>query len=136
MKKRLLQLKLNESNCIVIGSGILQALKIRNSKDIDIITSENDYKRLKESKKFSVQINQYNKEILTDDHFEIGTNWEVLNKRYTFDDFKNDSIVIDEVRYLSLDFLYRIKANWIKEGKARPKDIIDIELIENYYKTK
>jgi|SRR3989338_751658 len=132
MNNKLNELGLDASNSIVIGSGILQALGIRISKDIDLVVSQDAYVRLKESGKFSPYVNQYKKEVLIDDLFEIGTSWDVLNKKYQFDDFKDDSIVIDEVRYVTLDFLYKVKDSWFKAGTARPKDLDDLNLIEEF----
>lgn len=132
IKDKLNKLNLNIDNSVVIGSGILQALGVRESKDIDLVISQDEYNRLKESKDFTVEINQYGKEVLTGDLFEIVTGWEVLDKDYKFNDLKENSVVIDDVRYITLDFLYQIKDSWLKKGKARPKDLVDLKLIENY----
>jgi len=134
MKDKLDKLGLNPKNSVVIGSGILQALKIRNSNDIDIVASKNAYDRLKESGKFSAHLSKRKKEILKNDLFEIGTSWDVLGKRYELNDFNNDSEIIEGVRYITLDFLYGVKENWLKEGTARPKDITDLKLIKKYKK--
>ncbi len=131
MKKILQKLGLNPNNSIIIGSGILQALGIRKSKDIDIVVNQEIYDSLKKSGKFTTSKN-HGRETLTDDLFEIGTSWNVLGKSHNFKDFDNDSIVIDGVRYITLDFLYKAKRSWVQGGYARQKDIEDIKLIEKY----
>ncbi len=131
MKKKLQKLGLNSDNSIVIGSGILQALEIRKSKDIDIVTTQKIYDILKKSGKFTIKQNN-GREILTKDLLEIGTKWKVLGKSYKFEDFNNNSIVIDNIRYITLEFLYKAKKSWVREGTVRPKDKIDIKLIEEY----
>lgn len=133
MEDKLKELDLNHNNSVVIGSGILQALGIRNSKDIDLVVPQKDYNRLRDSGQFSIKVSEYTKkEILTDDLFEIGTSWEVLDKSYEFNDFIKNSIVIDGVRYVTLDFLYEVKNSWVQLGTSRPKDIDDLQLIKQY----
>lgn len=134
MKGNLQKIGLTADNAVVIGSGILQALGIRQSNDIDIVASQAEYDRLKTSGKFSTHKTQYKKEVLTDELFEIGTSWDILGKNYRFDDLKKESVVIDNVRYITLDFLYKIKTSWIAEKTVRPKDIADLRLIEEYNK--
>ena len=131
MKKVLQKLGLNSNNSIVIGSGILQARGIRKSKDMDIVVTQEIYNSLKKSGKFAISKN-HGRETLADNLFEIGTSWNVLGKSYRFKDFENDSIVIDGVRFISLDFLYKAKRSWVDGGYARKKDIKDVKLIEKY----
>ncbi len=135
MKDKLEAFGLTPSNSIVIGSGILAVLSIRTSKDIDVIVTQSVYDSLKNSGKFTIS-ETHGREILVDDMFEIGTNWEVLGKQRSFEDLVPDSIVINSVRYITLDFLYRVKKSWLQDGEARPKDIADVELIENYLQNK
>ena len=131
MKKVLQKLSLNPNNSIVIGSGILQVLGIRKSKDIDVVASQDVYDSLKKSGKFTVSKN-HGREVLSDGIFEIGTSWKVLDKSYRFEDFTNDSIVINGVRYITIGFLYKAKKSWVDGGYARQKDIEDVRSIEKY----
>lgn len=134
MKKTVGKLGLLSSNSIVIGSGILQALGIRESNDIDLVVTEEVYFSLKKTGRLKVTLN-HGKKILSDDTFEIGMSWFVFGKTYKFEDFKDESVVIDGVRYIKLDFLYRVKKSWLKDKVVRPKDIRDVELIEEYLKS-
>ena len=72
MKKVLQKLGLKPNNSIVIGSGILQALGIRKSKDIDIIVTQEIYDSLKKTGKFDV-LQNHDRESLKGGFFEIGT---------------------------------------------------------------
>jgi len=54
-KKRLLEIGIDSRNGVVIGSGILQALKIRDSKDIDVVVNDDSYNKLKSSRTFKVE---------------------------------------------------------------------------------
>lgn len=125
------ELDLDVSNSIVIGSGILQALNIRSSNDVDLVVLQSEYTRLSKSGKFSKELS-YGQEILVGDDLEIRLSWEVLAKIYKFNDFKPHSILIDGVRYINLEFLERVKSDWLSRDKAREKDKKDIELIAQY----
>lgn len=133
MKDDLRQFGLKTDNSVVIGSGILQALEIRESKDIDLVTTQEIFDHLKKSGKFSVA-EDHGREILTDGKYEIGTYWKVLEKLYEFEDFEDESIVIDGVRYITLNFLYRVKKSWLHMDDVREKDTKDVYLIEKYMK--
>lgn len=131
MENMLRELDLNPNNSIVIGSGVLQALGIRKSKDIDMVVNQEAYGLLKESKKFTIQ-ESHGRETLSDDLFEIAASWNVLDRTYKFEDFISDSIIIDGVRYITLEFLYKVKKSWLNDNDVRQKDIDDVKLIENY----
>ena len=133
IKSNLGKINLNQNNSIVIGSGILNALSIRKIKDIDLVVDSNAYIRLSSDKHFEKSEN-HGQEILTDELFEIGRNWDVMGKNRNFKDFLPDSIVINDVRYITLQFLLDVKKSWVKDKDVRQKDIDDIELIENYLK--
>lgn len=126
MKNTLDQLGLNPDNSIVIGSGILQALNIRKSNDIDMVVNDETFDRLKKTGRFEV-VEDDGKILLHDDLFEIGTGWPVLNKLYKLNDFDTNSTIIDGTRYITLDFIYEIKKH-----RAKPKDIEDLKLIDEY----
>lgn len=134
-RKRLLEVGVDSKNGVVIGSGILQALKLRDSNDIDIVVSDDIYNQLKDTHNFEVKT-VFGREILKNDIFEIGTDWFVLEQSYKFEDLKKNSLVIEGIRYITISFLYRVKQSWIKETNARQKDIDDIELIDLYLKNK
>lgn len=131
MKNKLDELGLNQDNSCVIGSGILQALGIRESKDIDVVVSEEMFNTLKQSGKFTVG-EAFGHEILRDDIFEIGAVWNVSGKPYKLEDLKKESTIIDDVQYVSLEFLYQVKKSWATLDDPRQKDIDDVKLIEKY----
>jgi len=129
-KEILKTFNLDEHNSIVIGSGILQALGIRPSNDIDLVVTNDIYASLKDSGSFKVTEN-HGREILAGDRLEIGADWFVLGKSYTFTDLEAVSTVIDGVRYNSLDFLLQVKQSWVlHDAVVRQKDIDDVKLIK------
>lgn len=132
MKNKLNELGLNSDNSIVIGSGILSTLNLRESKDIDVVVTEEKYKELSNNSRFKKKQN-HDREVLTDDLFEIGTSWTVVGKTWKFEDLLNHSTIINSVRYNTVEFLLDVKRHWIADGKARQKDIDDVKLMEQYF---
>ncbi len=134
-KEKLKKFNFTPNNSIVIGSGILNKLKIRESNDIDIVTTEEKYNKIKEKEELTEK-KTHGRKILTDDVFEIGTSWETNNKKWKLKDLKKKSTIIKGIRYISIDFLLKVKNSWIKNGEAREKDIKDVKLIKQYIKNK
>src|SRR5262245_3417296 len=125
VKNKLTDLGLSQDNCVVIGSGILSALKLRASNDIDVVVQEPDYARLTKDKRFEKKQN-HGREILADELFEIGTGWGVLGKNQTFDDLYKQSVVVDGVRYVTIEFLLAVKKSWLQDDDVRQKDADDV----------
>jgi len=121
-------------NSIVIGSGILSALDIRKSNDIDMLTTKEKYKELSESNSFEKKEN-HGREVLSTDSLEVMTNWIISGKEWNFDNLLAESVIVDGVRYVKLQFLLGVKKAWVAEDvQPRQKDIDDIKLMENYEK--
>ena len=134
-RSKLTDIGLTQYNSVVIGSGILSALNLRASNDIDIVVPDTEYSRLADKKQFTKRQN-HGREILDDGLFEISTSWGVLGKDQTFDDLQKQSVVIDGVRYVTIEFLLAVKKSWLQDDDVRQKDVDDIELIEKYLKEK
>ena len=132
-RSKLADIGLTQDNSVVIGSGILSALNLRASNDIDVVVPETEYSRLADRKQFTKKQN-HGREILDDGLFEIGTSWGVLGKSQDFDDLQEQSVVIDGVRYVTIEFLLAVKKSWLQDDDVRQKDVDDVELIEKYLK--
>jgi hypothetical protein len=130
-KFKLDEIDLTPDNSVVIGSGILSALGVRESNDIDLVVTAEVYGPLRQSQSFKIE-ESHGREILTDGLLEIGTEWGVLGKDQTFDDLRKSSVVIDGVRYITPQFLLSVKKSWLNEPNVRQKDADDIGLIESY----
>ena len=131
MKNKLEEIGLNSSNSIVIGSGILGALNIRESKDIDVVVSKDIYTKLYSDSRFKKGRN-HEKEVIFYKSFEIGEDWNVLGRIWTLEDLLDKSTVIDGVRYTTLQFMLDLKRSWLKDKNVRQKDMDDVKLIEKY----
>lgn len=135
IKQKLQELKLTPINSIVIGSGILNVLDIRESNDIDVVVSEDKYNEFLNHDRFQ-QDGTHESKVLKDkdDVFEIGTmwKWHATGKILKLEDLFDHSVIIDGVRYNTVEFLLEAKKQWIKDGDQNPKTFKDIELMEKY----
>lgn len=121
IQEKIRSLNLPKDSFIVVGSGILGALGIRESNDIDMIVSQEIFNTLDAAGwEHDTWVDQT---VLKKDLFDIGTHWS----GQTVDELLRRATVMDNIPYLSLDDLLV----WKKE-RARPKDIIDIQLINDY----
>jgi hypothetical protein len=121
ISERLKELNLAENSFIVVGSGILNALSIRESSDIDLIVTEDVYARVEaEGWDHDTWTDQT---VLNRDVFDLGRFWY---GKYTKELLK-DAQYVDGVPYLSLDDVYE----W-KKDMGREKDLGDLKLIESY----
>ena len=126
--RRLNALGLDPANSIVVGSGIMAALGIRPAQDLDLVVSESAYQRLRRRPEL-VSTQVYGQAILTGDDLEIGRLWPVLGDECDLATLSQRSVVLDGVRYVSLDFLRDVKEHW-----GRDKDRRDVGLIRDYQK--
>jgi len=131
IKNKLHQVDLIPKNSIVIGSGILNALNIRISKDIDVVVTEEKYKQLSAHPRFKKE-HKHNRETLTDGLFEIMTNWTVMKKNWSYHNLLPYSIIINGIQYITIEFLFNAKQSWLADGSIRQKDIDDIKLMKGY----
>lgn len=130
-KDEIEKIGLTSDNAVIIGSGILSALDLRESKDVDVVATEEKYKELSISNRFK-KSEKHGREVLTNELFEIGTSWTVVGRVWKFDDLLKHSTIIDNVRYNSIKFLLEAKKSWLANGDVRQKDIDDVRLMEQY----
>ncbi len=120
-KQRIAELNLPENSYVVVGSGILGALGIRESSDIDLVVTEEAYDKVE---KLGWQHGKWGeKVVLQDGVFDVGKDWY---GEHTEDLLKRAQI-IDGVPYLSLNEVYE----W-KRRRGQDKDLRDLKLIDNY----
>lgn len=132
IKEKLDEFGLNSDNSIVIGSGVLNALGIRSSHDIDVLTVKEKYESLAKSDRFEAKEN-HGREVLAVGLVEVMTNWIIDGKEWKFDNLFEQSVIIDNVRYVSIQFLLNVKKSWVaNDSHARQIDIDDIKLMESY----
>ena len=121
--------RLPEGEYIVAGGGILNALNIRESEDIDLVVTSSLYKTLKDKGWKEVNKGTYN--VLEHDPFEAGLCWDGdKNEMQNIDDLLSDAVYVNDVPFTSLERL----RSW-KSKMKRDKDIRDIKLIDEYLNT-
>lgn len=119
--QKIKELGLPNDSYVVVGSGILSALKIRESGDIDLIVSDEIYKKFEDEgwqkDSWSDQV------VLKRDVFDLGKSWYGT----TLEELILHAVHIDGIPYLSLESVYE----W-KKSLGRDKDLKDLILIEAY----
>lgn len=131
--ERVKDLGLPLDQLIVIGSGLLDQLGIRAASDIDLALSNELFNALKNDTRWIVEYitNDETRYISRDGSVEVWRGWDKKGESMSYDELLADSIVYDDVRFVSLNFL----KDW-KMWHRRDKDVADIQLIEQYLKGK
>ena len=122
IRSKIASLGLPEGSFIVVGSGILQALHIRESNDIDIAVSQDIYDQLSQTPGWT-KVQSLEQVVLKKDVFDICTSWSGRDVKTLL----NAAVYIEDIPYLNLDDLRVWKAHM-----QRPKDLVDVELIDKY----
>ena len=123
-----LELPVGES--MVMGSGVLGALGIREARDADIVVSTRVYAQLREAgwreRVFrSGSIEQFG---LEHGCFQVFSDWtDSDGVRKVVEELLSDADIIDGIAYNSLDKLYAYKLR-----RGLDKDLKDLELIKKF----
>lgn len=123
--ERFQHLNLPASQCVVIGSGILDALNLRESDDIDLVVTEELFEQLRESRGWREEIRN-NEAMLLKDDVEVWLSWGskgVPNFHALYD----ECMVVEGVHFANPRFVIAQKRE-----SAREKDMRDIKLLEGY----
>lgn len=131
IKAVLSETHLNSDNAIVIGSGILNALELRKSNDLEIIVPQDRYNTLLSNASF-VQKERHGRTSLEQGLLNVGTTWTIVGHTWTFETLLDHSVVLDGVRYITVEFLCNAKTSWLLNGEFRQKDRDDIVLMNAY----
>lgn len=123
--ERFLALGLPADRCVVIGSGILDALDLRRSTDIDLVVDQTLFGQLQESGDWSEEA-RYGETVLLKDDAEVWLSWGSEGIP-NFTDLYSTGMTVDGVRFASPEFVLE----W-KKAQRREKDLRDIELLEGY----
>lgn len=131
--KELNKLNLPEKQFVVIGSGIMGVLGIRESKDIDLLISKALFDELRENQDFEYRVKVFdNKEriSLAYKYSDIEIFFD-MDTGETFGDYMNSNYLqeIEGMYFMKLERLLFYKNRWKRE-----KDLKDIELINTYLK--
>ena len=114
-------LHLPEDHYVVIGSGLLDAWGLREASDVDLVVSDELYDQLSKDERFSAG-EKHGDRFLEWADYEVFDNWGAEG---SFDQLYADSVVIDNVRFVSPSYLIA----W-KEQRNQEKDRRDIALLK------
>lgn len=123
--ERFLALNLPADHCVVIGSGILDALGLRKSDDIDLVVSPELFARLRDTEGWAAQ-EKYNATVLLMGDVEAWEDWGA-NDEASFANLYKDSLIVGGVHFANPQYVLA----W-KKQRNREKDIKDIQLLEEY----
>ena len=127
--ERVKELGLPLDQTIIIGSGILDQLGIRQSADIDVATNREALEEIARSDGWVEKLDKNQRQYLVkhDGSVEIWDGWEIDGRIVEYDELLGYAVEYDGVKFVNLDFLRRWK-NW----RGREKDIQDVRLIDEW----
>ncbi len=123
-------LKLPEGSYVVYGSCPLALAGLRESNDVDMLVTREVFDELEKSGWPRSHKDKYDNP-LTRGVFELHYNWNFSAYSPTLEQLLSTATVVNGVPFASLDEVRRWKA-----ASGRPKDLIDIKLIDDYLKQK
>ncbi len=122
------QLDLSADEYAITASGPMAVREIRDSKDLDIIVSDHLWKEL-------VQKYEITPGIICDNihigNIDILGNFKVIDDTYPIEDQMRTADIIDGKKYIKLEII-----KYFKQKMARPKDLVDVDLIDKYLSQK
>lgn len=124
---RVRELGLPLNQVVVIGSGVLDALSLREADDIDLAVSDRLFSSLKRSGKFELSV-RHGQEVLERGAAEIWQDWG-SGRAMSFEVLYTNGIEIDGVRFCHPQTVLAWKRNMYRD-----KDVDDIALLEAYLK--
>ncbi len=127
--ERVKELGLPLDQMIIIGSGILDQLGIRQSADIDVATNREALEEIARSDGWVKKLDKNQRQYLVkhDGSVEIWDGWEIDGRIVEYDELLGYAVEYDGVKFVGLDFLRQ----W-KDWRGREKDMRDIRLIDEW----
>ena len=127
--ERVKELGLSLDQMIIIGSGILDQLGIRQSADIDVAANREALEEIARSDGWVEKLDKNQRQYLVkhDGSVEIWDGWEIDGRVVEYDELLGYTVEYDGVKFVNLDFLRR----W-KSWRGREKDMQDMKLIDEW----
>ena len=122
-------LNLPPEEFVVIGSGILDALRLRESGDVDLVISPDLFAMLQNDDSWNVG-EKRGEPIVTKGDTEAFLSWGSVGRVPNFRELYDAGVAIEGIRFANPHFVMR----W-KQGRGMQKDLRDIALLEEYLKT-
>jgi hypothetical protein len=128
--KKVKELNFPSGEYVVVGGGILEALGLRNTNDVDVFVTLKLLEKLRESGKYIEEI-KWGKMFLTGEKIDImgQLNWKDYPTK--IEEAIRTATIIDGVPFLNIEETIKFKT-----ALGREKDFKDIELIKEYLRKK
>ena len=111
---------------VLFGSAPMGIRDLKKCNDIDILVTEDLFKKLQTDSKWKFKIASKGSEALEIDNIEIFKDWpDVANPQKLIDSAE----IIDDLPFVNL---YEV-LKW-KKFRSKEKDLVDIKLIEDFLK--
>lgn len=126
--KRLRRLGVPLERVVVIGSGVLAIHGIREARDVDLVVPPDVFVELEKSGEWHKGFIGSSSYALERGSAEIWVDWSTDGTGHpTYEDLLSDSEIIDGVRFVTLEYLEKCKAE-----RGSEKDMEDIRKIHEY----
>ena len=122
-------LELPKGSYIVFGSCPLAAVGIREAQDIDLLVTPELFAKLQKAGWQEVDKGPGDKPVAYS-VYEAHANWDFTSYKPTLKQLLKTATMFDGVPFASLDEVRK----W-KKASGRPKDLVDIKLIDQYLAT-
>jgi 8-oxo-dGTP diphosphatase len=128
--QKIKELNLSNDQYVIIGSGTMDVLGIREAQDIDISVTKELFNKLQNSLEWE-EYEKYGRIFLKKDIFEINDqlNWGKYD--ITTKEANKSAFFVKDIPFMNLDELIKFKT-----ALGREKDFKDIKLIKNYLENK
>ena len=121
------RLKLKDDEYVVIGGAVMEALKLRKTKDVDIVVADAVYKDFRDNKKWQEYRQDNGKNILSHNGYNVMHAW----MGYDLDKLRRTSFKKGKIQLMGITELIDAK-----KQLARDKDIKDVDLLVAYLNRK
>lgn len=118
-------LRLEPGTYVVIGGAVMEALKLRGTKDVDIVVNDKVYEHFRDELRWNEYVLDNGKKMLSHKGCNIMHSWMgVKLKRLS-----RDAMTIDDITYMNIDLLIEIKKHF-----GRKKDVSDVAMLHQHKK--
>lgn len=124
--KKVAALHFPEGSYVVFGSAPMAMAGLREAKDIDFLVSQEMFEDLKQRGWQERDKGGLDKPLVYED-FEAHPNWNFSSYSPTLEQLLATADVVDGIPFAALSEVRKWKA-----ASARPKDGVDVELIDRY----
>lgn len=124
LTKKVKQLALPSGEYVVIGSGLLDALGLRESRDLDLVVSDDLYQKLRASGAYTIE-EKYDGEVLIAGDIEVWTGWK---SDANFKVLIQSAYEVEGIAFANPDIIIKRKTE-----RGSEKDLNDIRLLKEYF---